>query len=547
MSSGSCGCNGCRSKSLVRDDITGSLVCSACGLVQEFDNFDAQLGGLNGPQGTFVRVGTAGTGTLHNYKETKVFAAQNLIENITFNLGLSSSKSNDVKTMIATITENEFGQGDWFPILIGACSYVVMRKDNKLLPIAEVASIIGCDIFELGRMVSRVVDFLDLKGPEEFPEFDIVASFERTVRNSPRFTGVGRDKVARMLKQGIFLIQCAVKWFLTTGRRPLPVVAAVLVLVAELNGVDVRIDDVAKDVHATASTCRLRYRELLESLVKVAQVLPWGKDVTLKNVVKNAPFVIQYMERKSMEKPVETRNTKGVEGVGVDLGDVVSQCLRKDVKYGTDLRSVENDSRYFEVEKNSGYARSRDDDLDRMTISHECLSLMYTEFLNEMSHSKSIEGDGEVRINKTMRGFEPRPCRDWWNGKSELTKKLLLKQILEKDVGLDALPPSFVSGCRDYKRRKKRIDAAKWRINRVLHPSRTDSVDSGDIHSEYVDDGKKRKRKRIYDIDWEDLIIETLLLHGVNEEEIEKGHYNTLLDLHVFNGGIVPQIPSRKE
>ncbi|KAG2683948.1 hypothetical protein I3760_10G057700 [Carya illinoinensis] len=520
MSSGSCGCNGCRSKSLVRDDITGSLVCSACGLVQEFDNFDAQLGGLNGPQGTFVRVGTA---------------------------GLSSSKSNDVKTMIATITENEFGQGDWFPILIGACSYVVMRKDNKLLPIAEVASIIGCDIFELGRMVSRVVDFLDLKGPEEFPEFDIVASFERTVRNSPRFTGVGRDKVARMLKQGIFLIQCAVKWFLTTGRRPLPVVAAVLVLVAELNGVDVRIDDVAKDVHATASTCRLRYRELLESLVKVAQVLPWGKDVTLKNVVKNAPFVIQYMERKSMEKPVETRNTKGVEGVGVDLGDVVSQCLRKDVKYGTDLRSVENDSRYFEVEKNSGYARSRDDDLDRMTISHECLSLMYTEFLNEMSHSKSIEGDGEVRINKTMRGFEPRPCRDWWNGKSELTKKLLLKQILEKDVGLDALPPSFVSGCRDYKRRKKRIDAAKWRINRVLHPSRTDSVDSGDIHSEYVDDGKKRKRKRIYDIDWEDLIIETLLLHGVNEEEIEKGHYNTLLDLHVFNGGIVPQIPSRKE
>ncbi|XP_041002582.1 plant-specific TFIIB-related protein PTF2-like [Juglans microcarpa x Juglans regia] len=209
MPSGSCGWTNCRSKSLIRDDITKRLVCSACGLVQEFDNFDAQLGGLNGPQGTFVRVGTPGTGTLHNYKETKVDAAQTLIESMTFSLGLSSSKSNDVKTMIATITENEFGQGDWFPILIGACAYVVMIKDNKLLSIAEVASIIGCNIFELGRMVSHVVDFLDLKGLEEFPEFDIVAYFQRTMRNSPRFTGVRRDKVARMLKQGIFLIQCA--------------------------------------------------------------------------------------------------------------------------------------------------------------------------------------------------------------------------------------------------------------------------------------------------------------------------------------------------
>ena len=41
------------------------------------------------------------------------------------------------------------------------------------------------------------------------------------------------------------------------------------------------------------------------------------------------------------------------------------------------------------------------------------------------------------------------------------------------------------------------------------------------------------------DVDWEDLIIETLVLHQVKEEEIEKGHYNTLLDLHVFNSGIV--------
>ena len=92
--------------------------------------------------------------------------------------------------MMAQITENEFGQGDWFPILIGACAYVVMRKDNKSLPIAEVASVVGCDIYELGRMFIRLVDFLGLKGSEEFPEFDIVVAFERAVRNCGKFLGL---------------------------------------------------------------------------------------------------------------------------------------------------------------------------------------------------------------------------------------------------------------------------------------------------------------------------------------------------------------------
>ncbi|GMY37703.1 plant-specific TFIIB-related protein PTF2-like [Fagus crenata] len=513
-------CTSCRSKSIIDDEITGSLVCNSCGLVLSFDGYDAQIGGLTGPQGTFVRLGTAGTGTVYTYKEKKIYDAQNLIDDFVYKLGLSSSKSNDIKNMIAKITENEFGQGDWFPILIGACAYIVMRQDNKSLPIAEVASVIGCDIYELGRMVTRAVNFLELKGLDEFPEFDIVATFERA-------------------------------WFLTTGRRPLPVVVAVLVVVAELNEVDLRIEDVAKEIHATVSTCRLRYKELLESLVKVAQVLPWGKDVTVKNVIRNAPFVIQYMERKSMGKRGEKRKEveEEEEGVGFDLGDVVSECLRKNVEYGTGGNSLENDSQYFEVEANNGFARFGGEDLDKMKVSHECLSLMYKEFLNEKNREMSMEVSGEVLGRKGRRGFDFLACSDWWDGKSELSKKLLLKQILEKDVGLDALPPSFVNGCRASKRRREKINAAKLRINRIKHPSGTDLCESGDIglsESECVRARKKRRKRRTNDIDWEDFIIETLLLHEVKEEEIEKGYYNTLLDLHVFNAGILPEDPAWK-
>ncbi|KAJ0106001.1 hypothetical protein Patl1_18848 [Pistacia atlantica] len=461
-------CTSCWSKSLTHDDISGNLICASCGTVQSFDNFDPQTYGRDGPIGTYIHVGSAGTGSVLNYKDKKVYESKKLIDEYTYKLNLTGQRSVDVKNMINKITEGEFGLGEWFPILIGACGYVIMRMENKSLPLGEVASVLNCDVHELGRMVTRVVEFLNLK----LPEFDIVIMFEKVFSNSKlsKLVELERDKLEQMRQQGVFLLNCAVKWFLTTGRRPMPLVAAVLVFVAELNGVGLRIEDVAKEVHCVLGTCRKRYSELLEALVKVAQALPWGKDVNVKNIVKNAPFVMRYMELKSREKKKEDR--EGLKCGGVDFDDVVRECLEKDFEYGID----------------------------------------------------------EDKGRKRRRGFERSACREWWNGKSEMSQKLMLKKILEKDVGLDVMPPSFVNGCMANEKRRAKINSAKVRINKIMDPSRdNDNVAS----SECVLSGKRKKRKRIGEIDWEDFIIEMLLLHQVKEEDIETGHYNTLLALHV--------------
>lgn len=513
-------------------------MCSSCGVLQEFDQFEAQIGGISGPQGTFIHLGTAGSGSIYNYRDRKLFAARNSIDELTNRLGLGS-KSVDITSMVSIITEGEFGQGDWFQVMIGACAYVVMRKDDRPLPMAEVASAVGCGVYELGRMILRVIDFLDLKRPD-FPEFDIVHSLERTLKNSPSFSAVERSQLDRMRKQGIFLIQCAVKWFLSTGRRPLPLVVAVLVLVAEMNQVEVRLDDLAKEVHAMVSTCRTRYRELLDTLVKAAQVLPWGKDITTKNIVKNAPFVIQYMEKKSMSKHVEKR--KNLDRPGLDLADVVTECLRQDdeyEEYGTDGLTSQKDPQYLSLGSNA--YREGIQDVDRLQISPECLSMLYEKFLNENRGAKSSRNANAKKRRRL--GLDLWDCREWWDGKSEMSKKLILKHLLEKDVGVDTMPPSFVTGQLKCKMRREKIDAAKRRIKRITHPLDAGLGDAANLDLLDTTYPERRKTKRrgmaVDDIDWEDLIIETLILHQVKEEEIEKGHYNTLLDLYVFNSGIV--------
>ncbi|KAM0004149.1 putative transcription factor TFIIB, Cyclin-like superfamily [Helianthus debilis subsp. tardiflorus] len=146
-------------------------------------------------------------------------------------------------------------------------------------------------------MVSRVVDHLDIK----LPDFDIVGLFDRVFKEwvSGRNNNIGKDLSAKMVKQGIFLLQCMIKWYVTTGRRPVPAVLAVMVFVCELNDVEISMDDLAGQLNVAVATCKLRYKELLKCLVDVARAsLPWGDDVNVKHIMINTQIVIQYMEVK---------------------------------------------------------------------------------------------------------------------------------------------------------------------------------------------------------------------------------------------------------
>ncbi|XP_056859583.1 plant-specific TFIIB-related protein PTF2-like [Raphanus sativus] len=103
-------------------------------------------------------------------------------------------------------------------------------------------------------------------------------------------------------------------------------------------------------------------------------------------------------------------------------------------------------------------------------------------------------------------------CEDWWKGKSKMSQRLTLKEVLEKDIGLDDdLPISYVKGCDAVERRRRRekIKAAKLRIDAIQDP-----CDDGSELSLELGDSKRKKRKRGCEIDWEeDLVIQTLVCY----------------------------------
>ncbi|XP_072146654.1 plant-specific TFIIB-related protein PTF2-like [Setaria viridis] len=115
------------------------------------------------------------------------------------------------------------------------------------------------------------------------------------------------EKTEAILAQARFLLRCASKWSLTTGRYPLPLIAALVAFSAEVNGVtSLSVEDIAQDISAGIRITLRRYKELVDALVHVArQLLPRGADVNAKNLLLNAQVLLRLMEMRSQSDPSE--------------------------------------------------------------------------------------------------------------------------------------------------------------------------------------------------------------------------------------------------
>ncbi|XP_020523027.1 plant-specific TFIIB-related protein PTF2-like [Amborella trichopoda] len=200
-----------------------------------------------------------------------------------------------------------------------------------------------------------------------------------------------------LIKHGHLLLQYSVKWYLTTGRHPLPMVAALLAFVANVYKVEVGLAQISEVLCARVSTCIQRYKELQECLVEVAGALPWGRDITSENLVLNAPVLLQYMEMKSKSKPLEGKDTSHLHAdlstLGSHTADVESVCskalemLQERTKARHDYvldRHPTGELQFSNVASTSNHENNElqifgNDDIMKFKLSEECLCRTYFE------------------------------------------------------------------------------------------------------------------------------------------------------------------------
>ncbi|KAL6646237.1 hypothetical protein ACP70R_017845 [Stipagrostis hirtigluma subsp. patula] len=562
-------CWSCGEGPVVSDPDSGALVCTSCGVIHdagasEFVN-QAVFNDGGAPD---LRVSSF----VHHvsdsaYRDQKLAGASAAITAIATRLGLSSSRAEEALRMAKSATDGNLATpgSAFLPALAAACALLVARTHRLPLSLSEAAEAAFCSAPALADLVSRVAAQLELP---PLPSFDYAAALDRAVRLSPSLSAAAGEKTEAILAQARFLLRCASKWSLTTGRFPLPLIAALVAFAAEVNGVTtVSVEDVAKDMSAGLRTSLRRYKELVDALVHVArQLLPWGADVNAKNLLLNAPMLLRLMEMRSQSDPSE----EFLESFAPDMAGIVQAYSSVDEDESKYLQVVPGGAENFDME-NSGEEKEAGD----QKISGKGLSDAYQNVLKRLAQLQKLGKVGKdvnMRKQQWRGGLELEPWMD--SVDDDWRKDMVLEEVLDIDIGYDAPPPSFTAGLKLQKQRRARIEAAKQRIDAIRKApalaaianhsqpvvrgedvcppqklarkergrKRMDDIDGITLSNNTAEtpdgpDGRKNRRKRgsCDGIDWEDCIIELLLLHGVNEAEIEQGQYRRLLELHVFS------------
>jgi transcription factor IIIB subunit 2 len=561
-------CDSCGERSVLPDPDSGVLVCTSCGLIHDGGSSEfvhqatfTDSGGLD------LRVSSLVRNTSDSaYRDQKLAGASAAITSIATRLGLSFTRAEEALSMARSATAGELATpgSAFLPALAAACTLLVARSHRLPLSLAEAAEAAFCSAPALADLVSRVAAQLSLP---PLPCFDYAAALDRAVHLSPSLTAAAGTKTEAILAQARFLLRCASKWSLTTGRYPLPLIAALVTFSAEVNGVTpLSVEDIAHDISAGIRTTLRRYKEIVDSLVHVArQLLPWGADVNAKNLLLNAPVLLRLMEMRSQSDPSE----EFLESFTPNIARIVRAHSSVD----------DDESKYLQIAPVSEFDFDNfvqeENDFEDQKITEKGLSDAYQNVLERLAQLKKLGkvSKGADRRKRWKGGLALEP---WMDSVDDCWKKdMLLEDVVDIDIGYDAPPPSFTTGMELNKQRRARIEAAKQRIDAIRkappappaasvnhsQPSvrngdacpaqklarkkrggkKMDDIDRiilGDDSGDLADspEGRKRRKRGSCDgIDWEDCIIELLLLHGANEGEIEQGQYRRLLELHVFS------------
>ncbi|XP_020104797.1 plant-specific TFIIB-related protein PTF2 [Ananas comosus] len=503
-------CWSCGEGRVISDPETGARVCNGCGREHEAAADFVQQPDF-GPDG---RPDASASSLVHSvgdfgYRERKLHGATLLFSSVCSRLGLSPARSDDA-----------------LRLALSATSGSLATPSSAFLPALAAASARIPDL--AARLARRPL-------PPPSPPFDADRALDRAVRSSPALAALALPpgKADAVVSHARFLLRCAAKWALTTGRHPLPLLAAVIALAAQINGVpSVSVDDVAGEISAGVSTSRARLKELVAALVRAARaLLPWGDDVTPRNLAHNAPLLLRLMEMRSKAKPL-----------GPEFFDEFSFDPSELAIAHPGNAADDDEAKYFLLNPGEENENSDVSKYESLKLSGERLLDAHK---NAAEKAANLDNAGELakeagKKRRRSGGVDAEFWLESWEGGWDSDKKLTLEQILERDVGYDAPPPSFVAGEESRRLRRTKIKAAKRRINETMKgQSSCDDlvVEKDDAPAERTV-GRKRRRKSgggKNGTDWEDCTIELLLLHGVAEEEIEQGHYNRLLDLHVFS------------
>eukprot|EP01056_Protomagalhaensia_sp_Gyna25_P000187 Protomagalhaensia_sp_Gyna_25__186@NODE_108_length_5211_cov_17_314385_g85_i0_p2_GENE_NODE_108_length_5211_cov_17_314385_g85_i0NODE_108_length_5211_cov_17_314385_g85_i0_p2_ORF_typecomplete_len616_score122_49TFIIB/PF00382_19/3_3e15TFIIB/PF00382_19/3_7e12BRF1/PF07741_13/27BRF1/PF07741_13/1_3e06TF_Zn_Ribbon/PF08271_12/8_1e07Prim_Zn_Ribbon/PF08273_12/0_024DZR/PF12773_7/0_093Zn_Tnp_IS1595/PF12760_7/0_2Nudix_N_2/PF14803_6/0_85zfISL3/PF14690_6/0_9_NODE_108_length_5211_cov_17_314385_g85_i033635162 len=310
------GCPHCGSTGRARNDDRGEEICTGCGTVLSESAMVDQLTFVSGGRmvGSFVDTltgATRGFAALYGQRASRQQTLQRgwyNLERVAQRLGLASSLVEAAKRMYHLALNRNFTLGRNNLWVVSACLYAACRRDGSAYMMIDFSDAVLAPVRSLTQVFMKLIRALRLNVPSVDPSLFM-----------ERFAGEMKlgDLTMQVAATGVRLVQAMARDWLVTGRRPLGLCAAALLIAARFHGRKLNSEDIDAIFRVSYSTVDKRLHEFQRTAAAALPAKDFAHtDLLALPALALPPCVIEQERRAKrrlalQEESHSTSNSKG--------------------------------------------------------------------------------------------------------------------------------------------------------------------------------------------------------------------------------------------
>jgi transcription initiation factor TFIIIB Brf1 subunit/transcription initiation factor TFIIB len=579
MSNGEC--PDCGGTSFDQDPDTAATFCTDCGrLISEStlrsDNIDlTSTKNIVTPYGggNKVRLGSVVNSNqsvriLDSYQDLVKERIYGYVYRILQRLHIPTTYANQIKHLLSRVfaarSNSRWVSGRQGELLAAGCTYIICRQQNKAVTLLDIADAVQCSVFKLGAIYVKQVSLLKIRASlpdidpalfidralseimkqnnatakaledetpvsDEAPEDLFDEGFyynedeEKKKKEQTNSTNNSNIDIADISRKTLRLVNEAQRDWLTTGRRPVAVTAAALMICLEACKKKslCKLQTICNILHVSYSTAKKRKRELKALLLDIGRAkLPWGNDITEQNLQLHYGGILKYLDFMH-SKAEESKKNSAANKLSINGNTTKLPAVNQ----GLQLPTV-------------GTKRARDEETNAMAGLPIIVSSA-----NKRAKIDPKPAEQPKNSNKAIISETSNDSRTSNNGNES--------KSLRDSIGNRALPPAFKASQVQREIREKKIDRAKKRLayfmQHIKDEKDTNKIDPGsdaiidlnadDINSiTPINSNTSANTSSAPNVgfmedeppDEEEMLIARLLLEGADEHLIREGFYQNV-------------------
>lgn len=323
-------CQNCGGRDTTRNEARSETVCTNCGAVLSSGEMVDQLTFYGGGRmtGQFVDSlsgNTRGFAAMYDRRESReatLARGWNNLERVAYKLRLSPGLIDASKRLYHLALQRNFTSGRNNFYVVSACLYAVCRRDQHTQMLIDFSDALMTPVKTLARVFMKLTRSLSLQVPTVDPSL-----FMERFANEMNL-GAQANEVAQT---GVRLVQAMTRDWIVTGRRPLGLCAASLLIAARYHRIRINPDDINELFRVSSSTVKKRMYEFRDTATAGLPVKDFESTDLQALPILNGPPCARPSKRRKGARALE------------DDQDIQSPLALMDAESELERRLVERD------------------------------------------------------------------------------------------------------------------------------------------------------------------------------------------------------------